>query len=140
MTAWTLRTARPADLPAVLDLWRDASTVPSVTDDLESLAGLLAADADALLLAEADGAVVGSLIASWDGWRGTFYRLAVSPAQRRRGIARALVRAGEARMRARGARRLSAYVDSGEEPALAFWEAVGFEAQHDRLRFVRNLG
>jgi predicted MFS family arabinose efflux permease len=44
---------------------------------------LLNADPEALLVAEVDGVVVGSLIAAWDGWRGSFYRLAVSGLPRR---------------------------------------------------------
>jgi ribosomal protein S18 acetylase RimI-like enzyme len=140
LSAWTLRPARREDLPAVLELWREANAVPSVTDDVGSLEALLHTDAEALMVADVGGEVVGSLIAAWDGWRGSFYRLAVSPGHRRQGLARALVEAGETRLRDRGARRLTAFVDAGEEPAVAFWEAVGFQAQRDRLRFVRNLG
>ena len=135
-----MRSAGPEDLPAVLELWRQAGAAPSVTDDLPSLQRLLASDDQALLVTDAGDSLAGSLIAAWDGWRGSFYRLAVAPSQRRRGLARALVAAGEERLRACGARRLTAYVDTGEEPALAFWVAVGFSAQRDRLRFVRNLG
>ena len=35
--------------------------------------------------------MVGSLIAAWDGWRGSFYRLAVHPERRRQRIATALL-------------------------------------------------
>jgi ribosomal protein S18 acetylase RimI-like enzyme len=42
----------------------------------------------ALLVAEIDGVLAGSLIAAWDGWRGSFYQPAVSPEHRRRGLAR----------------------------------------------------
>jgi ribosomal protein S18 acetylase RimI-like enzyme len=139
VTDWNLRPARREDLAGVLALWRAASAVPSVTDDIDALKGLLATDPPALIVAEVEGRLAGSLIAAWDGWRGSFYRLVVAPGDRRRGLARELVAAGEARLRQRGARRLTAYVDTGEEPAMAFWAAVGFEAQRDRLRFVRNL-
>jgi hypothetical protein len=33
--------------------------------------------------AEADGVVIGSLIAAWSGWRGSFYKLVVHPDRRR---------------------------------------------------------
>lgn len=139
VTSCTLRPARHEDIDAVLRLWREASAVPSVSDDAASLGNLLDSDSHALLIAELDGQVTGSLIAAWDGWRASFYRLAVSPSHRRRGLARALVAAGEARLRALGARRLTALVDTGEEHALAFWTAAGYRAQRDRLRFVRDL-
>ena len=89
-----------------------------------------------------DGAtstIVGTLIASWDGWRGAMYRLAVSPAMRRRGIAARLVEEGERRIRAKGARRFHLIVLEDEAPAQAFWTAVGYEHQHERLRFVKTF-
>jgi ribosomal protein S18 acetylase RimI-like enzyme len=117
-----------------------------VTDDLQSLRALLLADAGALLVAEAPvaptsghGEVVGSLIAAWNGWRGSFYRLAVRPDHRRRGLGRHLVREGERRLRARGAGRLDAIVAADEAVATGFWEALGYERQRDRVRFVQNF-
>jgi ribosomal protein S18 acetylase RimI-like enzyme len=88
-------------------------------------------------VAEAEGSIVGTLIAGWDGWRGSFYRLAVHPDWRRRGLATALVRAGEERLEALGAVRLTAIVAVGETAALGLWESAGFRHQTDTTRFVR---
>jgi ribosomal protein S18 acetylase RimI-like enzyme len=110
-----------------------------VTDRIESLRSLLAVDPHALLIADARGDVVGSLIAAWNGWRGSFYRLAVHPEHRRSGLATRLVREGEKRLRDRGAVRLDAIVAADEEGAMSFWSAVGYEHQRDRSRFVRNF-
>jgi len=135
----TIRTGTDSDLPAVLELWAAADAQPTVTDDEPALRALLATDPAALLLAERDGELVGSLIAAWDGWRGSFYRLAVHPGARRRGVGTELVRAGERRLSELGARRLTAIVAEDERPAAGLWEAVGYERQADRARFVRNL-
>ena len=135
---WTIRSADEKDIPSVLDLWVVAGSVPSVSDSPEGLARLLAADPRALLVAELDGVLVGSLIAAWDGWRGSFYRLAVSPEHRRKGLATMLVREGERRLRERGAVRLTAIVADEEAGAMAFWRAVGYERQQHRARFVRH--
>jgi len=106
---------------------------------VDDLLWLLERDPDALLLADAAGEVVGSLIIGWDGWRGTFYRLAVDPAHRRRGLATRMVWAGEERLRALGAQRLNAIVESEEADAMAFWASAGYELQTARSRFVKNL-
>jgi ribosomal protein S18 acetylase RimI-like enzyme len=111
----------------------------SPTETAADLRGLLARDPEAMLVAEAEAELVGSLIVGWDGWRGTFYRLAVEPVYRRRGVATALVRAGEERLRALGARRLGAIVETDEADAMAFWAAAGYELQVARSRFVKNL-
>src|SRR2546425_4089814 len=98
MGDWLIRRGAVEDLEAVLELWRRSCALPTVTDDLQSLRALLLADAGALLVAEtpvepATGheELVGSLIAAWNGWRGSFYRLAVRPHHRRRGLGRRLV-------------------------------------------------
>jgi ribosomal protein S18 acetylase RimI-like enzyme len=136
----TIRSATDQDIDSVLSLWGRAGSLPSVTDTHDGLLRLLAADSEGLLVAHADGIVVGSLIAAWDGWRGSFYRLAVDPDRRRRGIATALLREGERRLRARGAVRLTAIVADDDPRALGFWEAVGYVRQGNRARFVRVAG
>lgn len=90
-------------------------------------------------MAEVDGAVVGTLIAGWDGWRGNMYRLAVHPAHRRRGIARALIEEAHARLRAKGCVRITALVGSGQPEAEATWRAAGYEVDRNVDRHVRNL-
>jgi ribosomal protein S18 acetylase RimI-like enzyme len=134
-----LRPGRPDDVPALLAFWRRAEASVLTTESPADLEGLLDRDPEVLLLAESAGEIVGSLITGWDGWRGTFYRLAVDPAHRRHGLATALVGAGEERLRALGARRLNAIVESDEPDAMAFWAAAGYELQTARSRFVKNL-
>jgi ribosomal protein S18 acetylase RimI-like enzyme len=134
-----VRAAGAEDLPAVLELWRAAGSEPTATDDLASLQRLLDHDPGALLVADAGGAIIGSLVAGFDGWRGSFYRLAVHPGHRRRGLATQLLRAGERRLADLGARRLAAIVVSSEEGALGFWAAAGYERQVARERFVTTL-
>jgi ribosomal protein S18 acetylase RimI-like enzyme len=135
----SLRNGRVDDVEAVLDFWRRAEASPSSTESAEDVRGLLERDPEALIVAEADGEIVGTLVAGWDGWRATFYRVAVDPAHRRHGLATALVRAGEERFRALGARRLNAIAESHKAGAMAFWASAGYELQSSRSRFVKNL-
>ncbi len=138
-SASVLRTGRVDDVEAVLDLWRRAEASPSSPESAEDVRGLLERDPEALIVAEAGGEIVGTLIVGWDGWRATFYRLAVAPAHRRHGLATELVRAGEGRLRALGAKRLNAIAESHKPAAMAFWASAGYELQTSRSRFVKNL-
>jgi ribosomal protein S18 acetylase RimI-like enzyme len=134
----TLRTGTVADITAVLELWIEAGAHPTSTDDVASVTALVARQSDALVIAELDGQMVGTLIATWDGWRGNLYRLAVRPDLRRRGVAAALVREGERRLGRHGCRRVSALVANGDVRAAAFWTALDYP--RDALeRHVRTL-
>ena len=136
---WTIRPVGEQDIEPVLSLWRAAGSAETVTDTRDGVLGLLDADPEALLVAESDGGeVVGSLIAVWDGWRASFYRLALHPDWRRQGIATALLREGEHRLLARGAARFTAIVTDDDPGAMGFWAATGYEQQESRARFVRN--
>ena len=128
--------AGASDLPAILDLWKRAGTEPGHTDDIESLTKLIAHDPGALLVAVEDETIAGSVIAAWDGWRGSIYRLAVAPSHRRRGLGTVLVNAAVKRLRTLGAVRLQAIVVETDVKATGFWRASNWSEQVARLRFT----
>ena len=133
---------RPAcidDLRAVLALWAEADAEPTITDNQGALRQLLGHASEALLVALEGDNLVGSLIVGWDGWRGSFYRLAVAHESRRRGVARQLVAEGEDRLRTLGARRIAPFAVADEKSVIAFWEACGYTPQSNRQRLVKNL-
>ncbi len=122
----------------MLALWLESGAEPTHTDDAHSLVRLIEHDPDALVVAEVDGQVVGSVIAAWDGWRGSVYRLVVAPAHRRQGLGRRLVEVAQQRLAGAGALRLQAIVVETDPRATEFWRATGWEQQVARLRFVKG--
>jgi len=121
----------------VLALW-EASAAPTSTDTAHALKRLLERDAGALIVAESAGEIVGSVIAGWDGWRGSVYRLAVAPAHRRQGLGRRLLQKAEHHLEALGVRRMHAIVVGTDSRAVAFWEATEWEHQRDQRRYARG--
>jgi ribosomal protein S18 acetylase RimI-like enzyme len=138
-----LRAATPDDIPAVLEFWDQSTAEPSSTDDVEGIATLLAHAPGALVLAvdgAADLRIVGTIVAGWDGWRGSLYRLAVAPSYRRRGVATALVDEAERRLHTLGVRRMHLIVGrAGGVAAEQFWLSVRYQPT-DQVRMVKNLG
>jgi ribosomal protein S18 acetylase RimI-like enzyme len=81
---------------------------------------------------------VGTVIAAWDGWRGSVYRIVVVPEYRRDGLGRRLLDEAENRLRRVGARRMHAIVVGTDPQALGFWESSDWERQASQLRFTRG--
>ncbi|MFC5661373.1 GNAT family N-acetyltransferase [Kitasatospora misakiensis] len=142
MIDFILRAAVPDDIPAVLALWARAAKGTSITDDADGVTALLARDPECLLLAvRADdpAALLGTVIAGWDGWRCHLYRLAVDPEHRRRGIGAALLAAAEERFAALGGRRADAMVLDENELGHRTWQAAGYGPQPQWSRWVKPL-
>ncbi|TSB31685.1 GNAT family N-acetyltransferase [Streptomyces sp. NBC_01525] len=134
-----IRCARLSDIDAVLRFWRTAAEGTSISDDHEGMVLLLTRDPESLLLAERDGELAGTVIAGFDGWRCSAYRLAVHPGHRRQGVATALMDAAQARFRALGGRRVDAMVLEANEPAHRTWAAAGYHREDHWRRWVKPL-
>ena len=138
----TIRNCREAELAVVLGLWQAAGSTPSPSDTVHSLQQLYRKDSDGILVAEAEGRIVGTVVGGWDGWRGNIYRLAVLPDYRRRGIGRALVEEIERRIIKKGARKISICVVNEQDTAVLFWNAMsdcGYSRDYGIVRYAKRL-
>ncbi|GAX54718.1 GNAT family N-acetyltransferase [Streptomyces olivochromogenes] len=139
MTDLRIRAATPEDLGTVLAFWKVAAEGTSISDDRDGVELLVAHDPEALILAEDDGELVGTVIAGFDGWRCHLYRLAVHPGRRRRGIGSALLAAAEERFVRLGGRRSDAMVLRRNETGQLAWRAAGYELQEQWRRWAKPL-
>jgi ribosomal protein S18 acetylase RimI-like enzyme len=134
-----IRHGQVEDVEALLAFWRVAAEGTDRHDDPAKVSALIERDPEAVLIAEVDGEMAGTLIAGWDGWRAHLYRLAVDPARRRRGIGTALLRAAEERFAAFGAFRADAMVLLDNELAHHVWGGAGYVPQPHWSRWVKPL-
>ena len=137
---FVLRGASAADVDALLTMWAEAAENDGRPPDTRAaVIALLDRDPDAVILAEHDGALIGSIIAGWDGWRCHLYRLAVRPAWRKQGVGSALLGAAETRFKAFGAARMDAMVLDSNDLGQYLWRASGYLKQDDWRRWVKQL-
>jgi ribosomal protein S18 acetylase RimI-like enzyme len=135
-----LRTASTTDIGALVAFWREAAENSSrPADSADAVAALLGRDPEAVILAERDSELIGSVIAGWDGWRYHLYRLAVRPEWRRRGVGSALLGAAERRLSDLGATRIDAMVLDANDLGQSVWAAGGYRRQDDWRRWVKEL-
>lgn len=83
-----LRRCLEDDIESVLELWVAAGSTAGVTDTNDDLRVAIKSAASSVIVAVTGGTVAGSIIVTFEGWRGNLYRLAVHPDHQRRGIAR----------------------------------------------------
>lgn len=122
--ALRIRPLQPDDLPRVLEIERQAFSVPWRASTFEGL--LRRTDAD-LLAAERAGALLGYAV-SWTVIdQSELGNVAVAPEARGRGVGRALLRAMTGALVARGARECFLEVRISNLAAQLLYRAHGFE-------------
>ncbi|MCX6407346.1 MAG: GNAT family N-acetyltransferase [Propionibacteriales bacterium] len=135
----SVRNATTDDVTDLLEFWCRAGENGSRPDDRPDLVhALIRHDPEAVLVAEADGRVVATVIGGWDGWRANLYRLAVDPGWRGRGLGRRMLALAEERLRRLGAERFCAMVLDDNEEGRGLWRACGYAPQDDWSRWVKQ--
>lgn len=131
------RTATLADFEGLVALWRAAGLRLRLEPVAEELASVLERDPELVLVVEDGGSIVASVLGTWDGRRGWVNRLATHPGHRGRGLARLLITELEARLRAKGCRKLNLLIEPDNAAMVAWYERLGY--QRDDLIFMDKL-
>ncbi|HTU24502.1 MAG TPA: GNAT family acetyltransferase [Pirellulales bacterium] len=130
---FTIRLFQDSDEPGVVDLWNAvfAYTAPH-NDPAVSIRRKRAVQPELFLVAEIAGRIVGSVMGGYDGHRGWIYSLAVSPAQRRRGIGAALMKRVESELARLDCPKINLQVLRANAAVVDFYRRLGY-AVEDRL-------
>jgi len=124
ITGIEIRKAVNADEPAVAALWSECF---SEGDHIAGFRFAIQSPATVVLLAEAvDGTIVGSLLAGYDGFRGWLHLIATKTSERRKGIGKSLIRAGEEWLKGHGANRIRLLVDEDNIQVVDFYKSAGY--------------
>jgi ribosomal protein S18 acetylase RimI-like enzyme len=121
-----IRPYRETDFAAVLALWQACGLTRPWNPPEADIALVRASGHGALLVAEAEGRICGTVMVGHDGHRGWVYYLAVDPAWQRRGLGTRLLRAAEAWVAARGVRKLELMIRDGNAAAADFYARCGY--------------
>ncbi|VVN54236.1 Acetyltransferase YpeA [Pseudomonas fluorescens] len=111
----------------VIELWQEAfgydtaHNLPSLAIDKK-----LAVNDGLFFVATDKKAVIGTILAGYDGHRGWLYSVAVHADYRRQGLGASLVRHAEQALTALGCMKINLQVTGGNEGVVGFYEALGY--------------
>ena len=119
-------------------LWREAfPDDPARNRAAIAVPAKLAEQPELLFVALADGTVVGSIMAGYDGHRGWLYAVAVSASRQGEGIGRKLVSHAEQALKRRGCLKVNLQVREGN-PVAGFYRGLGY-AEEPRTSMGKEI-
>jgi ribosomal protein S18 acetylase RimI-like enzyme len=89
----------------------------------------LAIDDQLFFVATTEEAVVGTIMAGYDGHRGWIYSVAVATSHRRKGIGSLLVSHAERELTLRGCVKINLQILKGNEDAVRFYSSLGYSEE-----------
>ena len=119
---------RNDEIPAAISLWEAAGLAHPWNDSARDIELALGCPTATILAAHDEaGALVGTVMAGFDGHRGWLYSLAVADSQRGKGVGGELVRTAEEWLKGQGAPVIRLMVRADNEGVGAFYKFVGYE-------------
>jgi ribosomal protein S18 acetylase RimI-like enzyme len=125
--AMTIRELKASDVERVTALWREVDLVRPWNDPDGDFHGAIAGATSAVLGAELEGLLVGTVMVGFDGHRGWLYYVAVAPSAQRSGVGTALNHRAEEWLTERGAHKVQLMVRRGNDEPRLFYGALGYE-------------
>ncbi|GAB2889776.1 GNAT family acetyltransferase [Uliginosibacterium flavum] len=121
-----IRPYQIADEAAVIALWQACGLTRVWNNPALDIARKLTVQPELFLVGEIDGEIVASIMAGYEGHRGWVNYLGVAPAQRGKGLARAIMTRVEELLLARGCPKINLQVRADNADALSFYAAIGY--------------
>ena len=133
-----IRSARDADIPHLVDLWKVCDLVRPWNDPEKDIAFARRKPESDVLVGELDGELVASVMVGHDGHRGIVYYVSVAPHCQGKGFGHAIMKEAEEWLRQRDVWKMNLLIRQGNEKVQAFYESLGYEVE-PRLCMARKL-
>jgi len=121
-----IRPFRATDTERVVALWEACELVRPWNDPRKDIERKLGVNPDLFLVAVDEDALVGSVMAGYEGHRGWINYLAVDPSRRKRGVGSRLMTEAERLLEEAGCPKINLQVRSGNADVIAFYRARGY--------------
>ncbi|AOB32679.1 hypothetical protein AKI39_20945 [Bordetella sp. H567] len=133
-----IRPYQASDEAAVIQLWQACGLTRPWNDPRKDIARKLTVQPEWFLVGAAQGRIVASVMAGYDGHRGWINYLSVDPACRKRGYGKALVDAVEQRFIEAGCPKINLLIRGDNVAVQDFYRLLGF-TQDDVISYGKRL-
>jgi ribosomal protein S18 acetylase RimI-like enzyme len=121
-----IRAIKNDDVSQVVELWLASGISRPWNDPLKDIAFARASPQSVILIGARDERIVATTMVGEDGHRGWVYYVATHPEVQRQGVARDMMAAAEAWLKARGIWRMQLLVREDNTAAKGFYERLGY--------------
>ena len=122
-----IRPFTPSDVGAIITLWEKCGLVVPQNDPWRDIMRKMQVDPELLLVGEAKGQIIATVMAGYEGHRGWINYAAVHPEHRKQGHGRRMMLAAEEALVKLNCPKINLQVRSHNAPVIAFYRALGYE-------------
>jgi len=139
--AVVIREFRMADYDRVMEIWTEGRLPlkPRGRDSRSNIEAQIGRPNVHFLVAEAEGRVVGTVVATHDGRKGWINRLAVDESCRKGGLGRRLVLEAERRLAGEGMEIFACLIEDWNEASMEVFGRLGYRKHPEILYFTKRL-
>jgi ribosomal protein S18 acetylase RimI-like enzyme len=121
-----IRPYHSTDEERVIKLWQNCCLVVPQNNPQRDILLKLQVQPELLLVGLVESQVVASIMAGYEGHRGWFNYLAVSPEFQRQGIGRRMVEAATAKLKEMGCPKINLQIRTSNTGVIEFYKRIGF--------------
>ncbi|MEV2356891.1 GNAT family N-acetyltransferase [Paenibacillus larvae] len=123
-----VRSFQLSDYHSVTVLLQNCLSEDCFDETIKAFAKQLHWDGELVLVAEEQEEVIGLIIGTIDNYNGYYYRVAVEPSHRRKGVGKLLIESMRQRFLQRHVHKIIVNVDQFNERILPVYESAGYSA------------
>ena len=129
MSDLRIREAVIGDQDQVISIWKLCELVKPQNDPVLDYQLALETKDSAVLVLETENSLIGSVVVGFDGHRGWYYYLGITPDHQSAGNGRLLVEAAENWLISRGAPKAMLMVRNSNSKVIGFYEKLGYSVE-----------
>lgn len=133
-----IRSYEEFDELQVIQIWNDCGLIVPWNDPKVDIRRKLAVQRHLFLVGCADGNVIATVMAGYEGHRGWINYLAVKPGHQGEGFGKLMMEMAEKLLKAEGCPKINIQVRSSNEKVIKFYEHIGYKVD-DVLSFGKRM-